>query len=390
MPHKRDTKVIHRKPVTPENDPLALPIYQTSTYTFKTPEDLEKYLEGDEGKYLYTRYENPTLRSVEQNIAELESGESCYVFSSGMAAITSSLMAFLKAGEEVLASNSLYGRTQFFMERWLPRFGIQTRLIPVNEFPNIDSYFTPKTKIVYIESPTNPTIQIIDIQATAKKAHEHGAMLFIDNTFASPVNQNPIPLGADVVLHSLTKYIGGHSDVIAGASIFAKTHHESMTESIRTFGGTLDPLAAYLVERGLKTLFVRVERQNQSALQIAKNLLQHPAIKKVHYPGIPSHPGHEIAVRQMRGFGGMLAFELKTYEHARQFLSKLQLIGHGASLGGVESLVSVPVLTSHYKQPPENLKAAGIGEGTIRLSVGIENPDDLWTDIEQALQSLHP
>ena len=389
MSKKPETKAIHSKSVQPENDPLALPIYQTSTYTFKTPEDLERYLEGDEGKYLYTRYENPTLRAVEQKIAELESGgESCFVFSSGMAAITSSLMAFLKAGDEVLASNTLYGRTQFFMERWLPRFGVQTKLIPVSEFPNIDSYFTSKTKIVYIESPTNPTIQVVDIQETARRTHAHGAMLLIDSTFASPVNQNPILLGADVVLHSLTKYISGHSDVIAGASIFGKSHYEAMKESIRTFGGILDPLAAYLVERGIKTLFVRVERQNQTAMVIAKNLSQHPAIKKIHYPGLTNHPGHEVAARQMRGFGGMLAFDLETGQHARRFVSKLQIIAHGASLGGVESLVSLPVLTSHYKQPPENLKAAGISEGTIRLSVGIENLDDLWGDIQQALQSL--
>ena len=210
------------------------------------------------------------LRAVEQKIAELEFGDSCFVFSSGMAAITSSLMGFLKAGDEVLASNSLYGRTQFFMERWLPRFGVQTKLIPVKEFPNIDSYFSSKTKIVYIESPTNPTLQIIDIKATAHVAHKHGALLFIDNTFASPVNQNPIQLGADVVLHSLTKYIGGHSDVIAGAAIFGKSQYEEIKESIRTFGGILDPLAAYLVERGLKTMFVRVERQNQTAIATRK------------------------------------------------------------------------------------------------------------------------
>jgi cystathionine beta-lyase/cystathionine gamma-synthase len=388
MPQKPDTRAVHIKPVNPDNDPLALPIYQTSTYSFKTPEDLEHYLEGDQGKYLYTRYENPTLRAVEQKLAELESGDSCFVFSSGMAAITSSLMAFLKSGDEVLAANTLYGRTQFFMERWLPRFGVQTKLIPVKEFPDIDSYFSSKTRILYIESPTNPTLQIIDIQAAAQAAHKHGAMLFIDNTFASPVNQNPIQLGADVVLHSLTKYIAGHSDVIAGASIFGKDHYEEMQESIRTFGGTLDPLAAYLVERGLKTIFVRVERQNQTALQLANHLSVHPLAKKVHYPGLRNHPGHDIAARQMRGFGGMLSFELETGDQARRFLSKLQIFHHGASLGGVESLICLPVLTSHYKQPPENLKSAGIGEGTVRVSVGIENPDDLWADIHQALNTL--
>jgi cystathionine beta-lyase/cystathionine gamma-synthase len=388
MPQKPDTRAVHTKSVTPDNDPLALPIYQTSTYSFKTPEDLEHYLEGDEGKYLYTRYENPTLRAVEQKLAELESGDSCFVFSSGMAAITSSLMAFLKSGDEVLAANTLYGRTQCFMERWLPRFGVQTKLIPVKEFPQIDSYFSSKTRILYIESPTNPTLQIVDIQAAAQTAHKHGAMLFIDNTFASPVNQNPIQLGADVVLHSLTKYIAGHSDVIAGASIFGKDHYEKLQESIRTFGGTLDPLAAYLVERGLKTIFVRVERQNRSAMQIANHLQEHRLVRKVHYPGLADHPGHDVAARQMRGFGGMLSFELETGDQARRFLSKLQIFHHGASLGGVESLVCLPVLTSHYKQPPENLKAAGIGEGTIRISVGIENPEDLWADIHQALNTL--
>ena len=388
MPQKPDTRAVHTKVVNPDNDPLALPIYQTSTYSFKTPQDLEQYLDGDEGKYLYTRYENPTLRAVEQKIAELEFGDSCFVFSSGMAAITSSLMGFLKAGDEVLASNSLYGRTQFFMERWLPRFGVQTKLIPVKEFPNIDSYFSSNTKIVYIETPTNPTLQIIDIKATAQIAHKHGALLLIDNTFASPVNQNPIQLGADVVLHSLTKYIAGHSDVIAGAAIFGKPQYEEIKEAIRTFGGILDPIAAYLVERGIKTMFVRVERQNQTASQLANHLSQYRSIKKIHYPGLSSHPGHDVAASQMRGFGGMLSFELATADEARRFLSKLRIFRHGASLGGVESLVSLPVLTSHYKQPPENLKAAGIGEGTIRLSVGIEHPEDLITDISQALTGL--
>lgn len=364
---------------------MALPIYQTTSFEFESIESLENYLHGDRTKYLYTRYENPTLRSVQEKIAELEKGDGAYVFSSGMAAITSALLAFLKAGDEVIASDSLYGRTQIFMERWLPRFGLKTRLIPLSEFPRIDSYLSPQTKIVYIESPTNPTLQIIDIRATAEVAHHHGALLFIDNTFATPINQNPIELGADIVLHSVTKYMGGHSDIIAGAAIFATKHEEFLREAIRTFGGSMDPFAGFLLERGLKTLAVRVQRQNQSASLLANRLVEHKAIKKVNYPGLKNHPGHEVAARQMRGFGGMLSFDLSSYRQASAFVESLKLIIHAASLGGVETLVSLPILTSHYGQPPENWKAAGISDGTVRISVGLEDPEELWQDIDSAL-----
>ena len=381
-----DTATVHAKKVQMTNESVALPIYQTSTFAFKTVDALESYLDGDPTKFEYSRYENPTVRAVEEKIAELENGESCFVFSSGMAAITSTLLAFLKSGDEVIASDSLYGRTQIFMQRWLPRFGIKTRLIPLQEFPAIDGYFSENTKIVYIESPTNPTLRIIDVESTAAAAHRHGALLLIDSTFASPVNQNPISLGADVVLHSLTKYMAGHSDVIAGASIFKKEHHLAVREAVRTFGGTMDPLAAYLVERGLKTMFVRVERQNRTAEFLASNCARHPKIKKVNYPGLKDHPQHEIAARQMRGSGGMFSFDLENLEAVRKFVSRLRLIIHAASLGGVETLVSIPVLASHHGQPEENLKAAGITGGTVRVSVGLENRDDLWADLSQALQ----
>ncbi len=385
MKKKPDTTTVHSKKIVISNEPLALPIYQTSTFQFDTVDDLKNYLEGDPTKFEYTRYENPTASAVEQKIAELEKGESCRVFSSGMAAITSSIMAFLKSGDEVIASDSLYGRTQIFMERWLPRFGVKTTLVPLQEFPKIDPYFSPRTKLVYIESPTNPTLRIVDIQAAADAAHRHGALLLIDSTFASPVNQNPIELGADVVLHSLTKYMGGHSDLIAGASIFSKILEPLIREAIRTFGGTIDPFAAFLVERGLKTMMVRVERQNRTTDFLARRCAEHPRIRIVNYPGLKTHPHHEIASRQMRGFGGMFSFDLDHFEAARKFISRLKLILHAASLGGVESLATLPALSSHHEQPPENLKAAGISEGTVRVSVGIENQEDLWSDIEQAL-----
>lgn len=385
MPRKIDTLSAHAKKIVLGNEPLALPIYQTSTYSFDSIEALEAYLHGDETRYLYSRYENPTLRAVQEKIAELEKTEKCFVFSSGMAAITSSVFAFLKAGDEILASDSLYGRTQLFFESWLPRFGVSSRLIPLSEFPEIDRYFTPKTRLVYIESPTNPTLRVIDIRKTAEAAHRHQALLLIDNTFASPVNQTPIELGADIVLHSLTKYMAGHSDVIAGAAVFAATHEKAIRDSIRTFGGTMDPLAAFLVERGLKTLPLRVRRQNQTAQMLAERLEEHAGVLKVNYPGLASHPQHRIAAQQMRGFGGMLSFDVANYEAACAVVGKLKLISHAASLGGVESLVSLPVLTSHYGQPEKNLAAAGITRGTLRLSVGVEDPEDLWSDLQQSL-----
>ncbi len=385
MTRKQETLAVHTPRAVIQNQPVALPIYQTSTYQFDSISALERYLEGDTGQYLYTRYENPTLRAVEQKIAELEGGEKCFVFSSGMAAITSSLLAVLKSGDEVLASDALYGRTQFFVERWLPKFGVRTRLIPLREFPAIDSYFTPQTRLVYIESPTNPTLQIIDIRGTAETAHRHGALLFIDNTFGTPVNQRPLELGADFVLHSLTKYMAGHSDIIAGASIFASQHEKLVRESIRTFGGILDPMAAYLLDRGLKTLPLRVKRQNETAMFLAERIRKNPAVRKVNYPGLKDHPNHEVAVRQMSGFGGMFSFDLENYEAARRFVESLRVVLHAASLGGVETLVSLPVLTSHFGQPSENWKAAGITEGTVRISAGLEDPQELWDDLEQAL-----
>ncbi len=385
MTKKQETIAVHTPRVVIQNQPVALPIYQTSTYQFDSVGALEQYLEGDTGQYLYTRYENPTVRAVEQKIAELERGEKCFVFSSGMAAITSSMLAVLKSGDEVLASDSLYGRTQFFVERWLPKFGVRTRLIPLREFPAIDTYFTPHTRLVYIESPTNPTLQIIDIRGTSEAAHRHGALLFIDNTFGTPVNQHPLELGADFVLHSLTKYMAGHSDIIAGASIFASQHEKLMRESIRTFGGTLDPIAAYLLDRGLKTLPLRVKRQNETALFLAERLQESPAVRKVNYPGLKDHLNHEIAVRQMSGFGGMLSFDLESYDAACRFVESLRVVLHAASLGGVETLVCLPVLTSHFGQPPENWKAAGITEGTVRISAGLEDPQELWEDLQQAL-----
>jgi methionine-gamma-lyase len=385
MEKKPDTTAAHAKKIKMTNEPVALPIYQTSTFRFDTVDALENYLNGDRTKYEYSRYENPTVRAVEEKIAALEKGEYCHAFSSGMAAITSSILGFVSSGDEIIASNSLYGRTQIFMERWLPRFGIKTKLITVEQFSDFDSYFSPQTKIVYIESPTNPTLRIIDIKLAAEAAHRHGALLFIDNTFASPVNQNPIELGADVVLHSLTKYVGGHSDVIAGASIFRHEHEPQVREAIRTFGGTMDPFAAFLIERGLKTLTVRVDRQNKTTGFLAQRCAEHPKVQKVNYPGLKNHPQHAIAARQMRGFGGMFSFDLANFEEVRKFVSRLKLIIHAASLGGPETLVTVPILSSHHGQPPSNWKAAGISEGTIRVSVGLENQDDLWADIEQSL-----
>ena len=385
---QQDTLCAQTRKVIAGNEPIALPIYQTSTFRFDSVEALERYLHGDDTQYLYTRYENPTLRAVQEKLAEIEKGEHCYVFSSGMAAISTSLLAVLKSGDEVLAADSLYGRTGLFIENWLPKFGIKTRFIPLAEFPDIDRYFSPRTRVVYIESPTNPTLQVIDIKAASEAANRHDAMLYIDNTFATPINQNPIDLGADVVLHSATKYLAGHSDVIGGVSIFPASLAAPMKEAIRTFGGTMDPFACFLLERGLKTLPIRVRRQNETAAFLAARCHEHPKVSRVRYPGLKSHPRHDEAAKQMRGFGAMFSFDLESYEAAKMFVNSLQLIHHAASLGGVETLVSLPVLTSHYGQPDKNLEAAGISRGTVRISVGLEAPEDLWQDLESALNRI--
>jgi len=370
-------------------DPIAVPIYQTATYSFEKMEALEAYLRGEKSAYLYTRGENPTQDIASRKIAYLEGGETGCLFSSGMAAITTTILALCSKGDEIIATTSLYGATFTFFETTLRNMGIQTRFVEPEEVEKISDLVNEKSKLFYFETPTNPTLRIVDINKAISLCNENNLKVVIDNTFATPVNQTPIESGADIIIHSATKYLAGHGDLVAGAVVGDKPTISKIIQVLKTFGGILDPFAAYLLIRGLKTLALRVEKQNVNGMKVAKFLEEHPKVKKVHYPGLETHPQHDIARNQMKGFGGMLCMELDArLKETCEVLEAFQLFYRGASLGDVQSLASIPVLTSHYYLTEDELKKAGVKPEMIRISVGIEDSEDLINDLGQALSVI--
>jgi cystathionine beta-lyase/cystathionine gamma-synthase len=368
---------------------LSTPIVQASTFAFPSSEEMRRYLEGGAGDlYLYTRYENPTLRELEHALAALGKGEEAVVFASGMAASTTAILSILAPGDEVIASASLYGGTTRFLRDVLPRFGFASRLVAPADLARAETY-SPRTSLVVFETPTNPMVEIVDIAAVCEAAHAHGALVLVDNTFAGPVLQNPLRLGADLVMESLTKSLAGHSDVMGGALIGRTGLIGPARGLLKVFGGCMDPHAAFLVQRGLKTVHLRVARQCESAAAVASHLEGHPKVASVAYPGLASHPGREVARRQMSAFGGMVSFVLKGgLPAAERFYDGLSIIARAASLGGVESVVSLPVHTSHHGYTEEQLRAAGVSAGSVRLSVGVEEASDLIADLDQALSGV--
>ena len=335
---------------------------------------------------LYPRYFNtPNNKAVVEKLAALENGEDGLIMSSGMAAILTSIFAMMKKGDHAVFQNDLYGGTFHAVVNEMPRYGMEYTMVDGSDPKNFEKAIQPNTRVIYIETPSNPTLKITDIKAVADIAKKHGLITIIDNTFASPVNQNPIDLGIDIVTHSGTKYIGGHSDICCGVVVASKTLTHKIWESAIHFGGSLDAHTCWLVERSLKTIVLRVRQQNQNAQAIAEYLQSDSRIGKVYYPGLPSHPDHAIAKAQMPGgFGGMLSFEVKGDAHA--FMGRLQLIKRAISLGGVESTVTSPVRTSHAKMNAEERAAIGVSDNLVRFSVGIEEVSDLINDIKQALQ----
>jgi cystathionine beta-lyase/cystathionine gamma-synthase len=347
------------------------------------------YLDGDERLYLYTRYANPTLHELEEALAALEGAEAALVLASGMAAMTTALFSRVKAGDEVLASASLYGGTTRLVREVLPAFGVAGRLVPPGELTSIDRVASSSARVVVIETPTNPSLEVVDVRAVAQAAHARGLELIVDNTFASPVLQRPLELGADLVMHSLTKSLAGHSDVMGGALVGSRKRIEQARDALKVLGGCMDPHPAFLALRGLKTVHLRVMRQSETALAIARHFEGHPKVRRVLYPGLASHPGHEIAQRQMSAFGGLLSFVLHGgLAAAERFYDGVRVISRAASLGGVESLVSLPVHTSHHGYTDEQLRLAGVDPGQIRLSVGVEDVADLIDDVERALAAV--
>jgi len=371
-----------------KNAALATPIYQTSTFEVT---DNEQQLRATHTDMFYTRYGNPTNTVAEAAIAELEGTEAALLFSSGMNAITTAVLALVKSGDHIVAQRDIYGGATKFLSQWAPRLGIETTFVDTTDYDQHLAAIRPNTKFLYLESPTNPTLRVVDLERTVKIARDHNLISMIDSTFATPINCRPAEFGIDLVMHSGTKYFGGHHDLICGILAGGRDLIERVHETRTTLGGSLDPLAGWLLLRGIKTLAVRVERQNENALKVARFLAQHAKVRQVHYPFLEGHAQRAIAVRQMRGGGGMVSFEVEgSGEDARRLSESLRLFSLAPSLGGVDSLVCLPVLTSHAMISPEHRKKMGVTEQLIRLSVGIESADDLIMDLEQALAAVTP
>ncbi|MBZ5678852.1 MAG: aminotransferase class I/II-fold pyridoxal phosphate-dependent enzyme [Acidobacteriia bacterium] len=385
--HRPETKAVRgRSDLEKKNGPLATPIYQTSTFEVT---DNDEQLRATPTDRFYTRYGNPTNTVAEQTVAELEGVDAALTFASGMGAITTTLLALLKAGDHIVAQRDIYGGVTKFLSQWLPKLGIDTTFVDTTDYDQHERAIRPNTKLLYLESPTNPTLRIVDLKRVAAIARQHNLMSMIDGTFGTPINQHPSEYGIDLVMHSGTKYLGGHTDLICGVVAGRRDLIEQIHSTRTTLGNCMDPHASWMLIRGLKTLAVRVDRQNNNALRVAEYLSQHAKVRSVHYPFLKDHPQYAIARSQMRGGGGMVTFEVEgTGEDARRVSESMRLFTLAPSLGGVESLVSIPVLTSHAMIEPEHRKKMGVTEQMIRLSVGIENADDLIADLEHALEAV--
>ncbi|PLR93778.1 bifunctional cystathionine gamma-lyase/homocysteine desulfhydrase [Bacillus sp. T33-2] len=377
---KRKTKLIHGGIANdPHTGAVSVPIYQVSTYK-------QEGVGGHKG-FEYSRTGNPTRQALEELIRDIEGGEAGFAFGSGMAAITAVMMLF-NSGDHVILTDDVYGGTFRVMTKVLNRFGIDSTFVDTSNIDNIEANIRPNTKAVYIETPTNPLLKITDIAAAAGVAKSNGLLTIVDNTFSTPYWQNPIELGADIVLHSATKYLGGHSDVVAGLVVVNSSKHaEDMHFIQNSTGGILGPQDSWLLMRGIKTLGVRMEEHEQTTRRIVEFLQQHPAVKKVFYPGIETHPNHAIAKRQARGFGGMVSFDVGSEENADKILGNVKYFTLAESLGAVESLISVPARMTHASIPKERRDELGISDGLVRISVGLEDAEDLIEDLNQALNS---
>ena len=382
------TDLIHRgeRPAASGSTALTTPIYETATFVFESARDVERYQNGSLPAFLYSRYENPTLVAVEEKLAALDGAEQSLVFSSGMAATSTAMFGLLKAGDEVVCSSAIYGGTFHLLEHLLSNLGINRRFVSLDALADPAAVIGPKTKLLWFETPINPTLRCVDIREIVTACKAAGVLSGIDNTFASPINQQPLAMGIDLSMQSATKYLNGHSDVTGGVLSGSRAVLAPINKTRRLLGGVMDPQPAYALSRGLKTLPLRMARHNTNAMAVARALEGHPAIERVYYPGLESHPDHNIAARQMTGFGGMVCIDVKGGQQgAYKAFDRLKVVKRAASLGGVESLCSLPVLTSQYGLDDDQLARAGVTRGMMRLSVGLEDPEDLIGDLQQAL-----
>ena len=385
-----NSKLIHGGGHHDEYGAATVPIYQTSTFRFESAEDGAACFAGEKDGYVYTRIGNPTVAALERQVAELEHGYGAVAFASGMGAVSTVYMAYLNAGDHMISSDAVYGASRTMMEGHMSRFGVESTYVKTENIENIKAAIRPNTKMLYIETPANPTMGITDIEACAKLAHEKGLLLVVDNTFCSPYLQNPLDLGADVVLHSVTKFINGHADIVGGI-VITKTQelYKKLHVMMLNLGGNMDPHQAYMVIRGLKTLGIRIDRAQESAMKVAEFLESHPKIASVAYPGLKSHPQYALAQKQMRGTGTMISFELKGgLEAGRKLMNNVKMCILAVSLGGVETLIQHPASMTHSKVSAQAKAAAGITDGLVRFSVGIENVEDIIADLRQALENI--
>jgi cystathionine beta-lyase/cystathionine gamma-synthase len=373
-----DTICIHAgQTPDPSTGAIITPIYQTSTY-------VQDALGVHKG-YEYARTQNPTRSAFEANIAAMENGKAAFGFASGMAA-TGAVMTLLKSGDHVVVTDNTYGGTYRLFEQVLRRYQLDFTYADTSQLGEIERALRPATKLLFLETPTNPMLRLTDLEGACMIAHAHGIPVIVDNTFASPYVQRPIDFGADLVMHSTTKFLNGHSDSVGGVVVATRDDHIEWLRFVQNAqGAIIGPMDAWLVLRGTKTLPIRMERHNANAQALAEFLASHPTVTAVHYPGLPSHPQHALAKVQMRGFGGLIAFEMGSLERARTVLNNVRLMALAESLGGVETLISHPASMTHGSVPPERRRQLGIGDDMIRVSVGIENIDDLREDLEQAL-----
>jgi cystathionine gamma-synthase len=372
-----------------EANAITTPIYQTSTFWFRNSKEVTDYQEGKSDREEYGRYGNPTWRAVERKISALEGGEESILFASGMCAATTTFMALLPEGSHLIVTSDCYRRTRQFIEQFLSRMGVETTVIEPSNLEAFKEAVRPNTKFFFTESPTNPYLRVIDVPAFAEAAHERGVKIILDSTFATPVNHRGLDDGADLVLHSATKYLGGHNDLLAGTLTGPRELIEPVRKALGVLGGIMDSHAAWLLLRGIKTLDIRMERHNSNGLALAQYLEKHPKVSKVFYPGLPSHPDYEVAQRIMKGAGGVVTFEIDTdLQGAMRFIDATRIPYQAPSLGGVESLIELPVTMSFWDKPKEERLALGITDSLVRYACGIENAADLIADLEQALAQV--
>jgi len=386
------TRCIHAgEQPDPTTKSIPTPIYQSAVYAFDSVKDVIAYQKGREDGaegYMYSRPAAPTQRALEKKIASLEEGEDALALSSGMAAITTAILTLVSQEDEIVSTDMVYGGTYTFLKHRLQSLGIKTTFVDTRSIEKAEQFISRKTKVLYVETPSNPDLRLTDLKQAVEIARKHDVKLIVDNTFATPMNQVPMRIGADIVVVSTTKYYGGHNDLIGGAIVGDADFITEARKTLKCYGSTVDPFAAYLTLRGLKTLAIRMERHNSNAMELAGFLEGHEKVKKVYYPGLESHPQHDLAKRQMQGYGGIICFEVESEEAAIATIENLKIIIHGLSLGGVESLVSMPVYSSHYLLSPEEMAGVGLNNRMIRLSVGLEGIGDLIADLDDALSKV--